>query len=145
MNNDSEKEFYKQLHGQHVDALLLASQSYDKAILSLSTASLGFTFAFAKWVKSGTSNSCLLSFIGLFLILAIVTILVSFLFDQVHTSHRIEFLNSKIIAGSKKVCEEHWTDNWLFALPILSGVFYVFGITLFAVFANANVYLIPLG
>lgn len=138
MSNDVETELYKQLHNQHVDALLLASQSYDKAILSLSIASLGFTFAFLEWAKP-INYTCLLAFIWIFLILSLVIILLSFLFDQVHTEHRIKFLYSKIIVGSKKVPEKHWTDNWLFVLPILSGVAYVFSITLFTIFVGVNI------
>ncbi len=139
MSNDVEKELYMQLHKQHVDALLLASQSYDKAILSLSIASLGFTFAFVEWIKSGINYVCLLHFIWFFLILTLATILSSFIFDQLHTSHRIEFLNSKIIEGSKTVTEAHWTDNCLYVVPILSGFFYVASIILFAVFVGLNI------
>jgi hypothetical protein len=140
VNNNSEKKLYMQLHGQHVDALLQASQSYDKAILSLSIASLGFTFAFVRWKNTSIYHTCLLSFIWFFLISAITMILLSFLCDQLHTSHRIEFLNSKIIDESKKIAEKHWTDDWLFILPILSGLLYVVSILLFTIFVNANIY-----
>jgi hypothetical protein len=38
-------EFRHQLQNQHVNMMLSASRDYDKAILTLSTALLGFTFA----------------------------------------------------------------------------------------------------
>ena len=46
--DDPKIALFKNSLKQHMNSLHLASKSYDKAILSLATATLGFTFAFVK-------------------------------------------------------------------------------------------------
>lgn len=154
-NNESSsvmKEMNKQSLKTHIDTLLLASASYDKAILSLSVATLGFTFAFMRFVEPGHRwvdiDSLYLSWISL--VLSIIFILIVFVFDQIHSAHRIEFYRWSILKdekdyenGSKFKDEDkklkHWTDKYIYWTSIYSGIFYVIGIIIFTVFAGKNI------
>ena len=136
--NGEKLELFKKSLEKHMSALLLASQSYDKAILSLSTAALGFSFAFIK-ITPPTGHCCILLFTWFFLILSIVFVMASFLMDQLHTAHQIEYHYWRILEEGIKVERPHWTDAWMFPLPILSGVFFLLGITLFTIFVEINI------
>lgn len=138
MNSDK-NELYKQSLEKHMTALLSASQSYDKAILSLSIAALGFTFAFVRLVPH-VNHTCLLPFTWFFLIAAIVFVLLSFLIDQRHSHRRIEHLYSNIVNKLEKDMDPHWEDKWMVTLPIIAGVFFVTAITLFTIFASQNIH-----
>lgn len=131
----------------HKEALLLAVQSYNKAILSLSTATLGFTFAFVKWLGLGNHSSMLI-WVWVSLILSDALILLSFLLDQIHTVHRIDYLyycvefmgnNAEEKKKLKAVNPKHWTDDVIFYLQTSSGIFLVMGIVLFTIFAGINI------
>lgn len=136
--NSLKQELYMQSLEKHMSALLQASQAYDKAILSLSTASLGFTFAFINFINH-PNHSCLLPFTWFFLIIAMALTLISFLIDQIHSAHRVSFNYWRITSEGKKIDDEHWTDAWLFLFPILSGTAFAIGITLFAIFVSISV------
>lgn len=136
--SDHKIELFKLFLQKHMDALHSASQSFDKAILSLSTASLGFTFAFVK-LASPTNSPCVLAFTWFFLILSILFILVSFLIDQLHCSHKIKFSYWRILNEGEKIKESHWSDCWMIPFPILAGICFVIGITLFTVYVGINV------
>src|SRR5579864_9405218 len=79
------------LHEAHINTLMSASQAYDKAVLSLSTATLGFTLAFIEYAnyQRHLGHLWLLGTTWGLLILAIFFILISFLADQIHSANEI--------------------------------------------------------
>jgi hypothetical protein len=103
-------ELYKLSLEKHMNELLSASRSYDKSILSLTTATLGFTIAFIK-ILHHINGDCLLLFSWFFLISAIVLILFSFLIYQVHHEHRTKYYFSKILSNEDEISKAHWSDN----------------------------------
>ena len=136
--SDHKVDLFKQSLEKHMTAMHLASQSYDKAILSLSTAVLGFTFAYIKLFPA-VSHCCVLAFTWFFLIISIVFVLISFVIDQFHCSHKIKYCYWRILAEGEKIQESHWSDGWMIPFPILSGIFFVAGIVLFTIFVGINI------
>ena len=135
---DHKIDLFKQSLEKQMTAMHLASQSYDKAILSLSTAALGFTFAYIKLFPAA-GHCCVLAFTWFFLIISIVFVLISFVIDQFHCAHKIKYGYWRILGEGEKIQESDWTDSWMIPFPILSGVFFVVGITLFTIFVGINI------
>jgi len=106
-------KLYKHFEEQHFNMLSIASEGYNRIILSLSTAVLGFTFAIIKLVINKINCPCLLILAWVFLILTIAAILVSYIATQLHASHRIKYMNS-LIDGRNDVSKDHPSDNVMF-------------------------------
>lgn len=126
----------------HTEKLSMASQSYDKAILSLSTAALGYIFLFVKFIINNSYiHACFISFVCFFLILSILFVLISFVVEQLHSAHRIKYyywcLTGKSSNSSDKK-QKNWTDTWMILLSILSGGCYLISIILFSIFVGIN-------
>lgn len=138
MSDLNKIELFKQSLEKHMNALHSASQSYDKAILSLSTAALGFTFAFTE-LSSATNYCYILGFTWFFLIISILFILISFLIDQLHCAHKIKYCYWRILKEGNEVKYTHCTDCWMIPIPILAGVCFIIGITLFTIFVAINI------
>lgn len=121
----------------HMRALLSASQLYDRAILSLSLAVLGYIFVYVKHIPS-INYKCLLILSCAFLIFSIISVLMSFIVDQYHCEHRVDYLQSIIENSSSTVSRSHWSDDWMSKLSIVSGVFFIVAITMFVIFLGTN-------
>lgn len=138
-----QKEHCKEGIKQHTDRLLTASQSYDKAILGLSTATLGYTFIFAKYIIGQSHRGgCLLSFTWFFLFLSILFVLISFVFEQRHAEHRIKYYYWCLTGKSENSADrkqKHWSDDEWTVLPILSGGLFFISIVLFTIFVGNNI------
>lgn len=124
----------------HSEQFLSAAQSYNKAILSLATATLGYTFIFVKFLMGACNrHDCLLAFTWFFLILSILFVLISFVVEQFHSEHRIKYyywcLTGKADSAADRK-KDHWSDDEYMVLPILSGGFFVVGIVLFSIFVS---------
>lgn len=139
-----QKEYCKEGIKQHTYRLLMASQSYDKAILGLSTATLGYTFVFAKFIIGQPHRGgCLLSITWFFLFLSILFVLISFVFEQRHAEHRIKYFYWCLTRKSESTADKkqkHWSDDEWMILPILSGGCFFVSIVLFAIFVGANIF-----
>ena len=124
----------------YTNRLLDASFSYDKGILSLATATLGYTFVFAKYILSRSCSS-LLAFTWFFLILSILFVLISFVIEQVHSKHRINYYYWCLTGKGKPVDKKksHWSDDDWMLLPIFSGGFYLIGVILFTIYVGNSV------
>ncbi len=130
MDDDSEKRL-RQLKDQHVSMMFNASQSYDKAILTLSTALLGFAFAFVKLGEIHCTRVLIFSWISL--IISIISILLSFMIVQIHAENRLRTLNSP----SKN--NNHWSDFTMDLLQWTAGLFFLIGLIGFTVFVGMNI------
>lgn len=136
-----EKKILNMLLEKHMTKLVGASESYDKAILSLSIAALGFIFAYQRFGDKLRQPEYLFLAV-FFLCLSIVFILFSFLYQQFHSQHRIKYYFYRITnlvenESDKKL--EHWADDDWLIWPIFSAVFLVVGIVLFALLVGNNI------
>jgi hypothetical protein len=139
MSDQDLKGYYKNLQDQHLSIFFIAAQSFDKAILALSTISLGFIFAFLEIRKVGVEYKCVLAFSWLFLIITILSILVTFIFVQKHALHRVDYFSHKVLESKKDVVLEHWTDCYIEMFQYVSASSFVIGLVLFTVFVSLNV------
>ena|SRR3982751_1668751 len=124
----------------HSEQFLAAGQSYNKAILSLSTATLGYTFVFVKVIlNSAVHHDCLLAFTWVCFIVSILFLLISFIVEQFHSEHRIKYYYWCLTGKSDSSADrekKHWADDKNMFLPILSGGFFLLGVILFSIFVN---------
>lgn len=133
------KEYHKKLHEQHLSMFFIVAQSFDKAILALSTISLGFTFAFLEVKKVSIHCECLLEIAWFFFIVTILATLITFIFVQQHALHRINYFSCKILDVENGVSLAHWTDGFIGLLPYISTISFVAGLTFFTIFVGLNV------
>lgn len=138
--SDDLYSIYQRLHEWEKEALLQASISFDKSIITLSSALLGFAFAIVRF--SVHKSFIYIFFIKASFVLAIGAILatlVSFLCDQEHTIRSIDhiqnILNTRVYSERKPHC----VDNWMRWFGFLALVFFILSIISFAVFAIANI------
>ena len=136
------KEEIKNIHRKFLDQYLImfaiGAKSFDKAILSLSTVSLGFTFAFLKSINHIIFKRLLYFSWSLF-ILSILSVLLTFIFLQKHSIHRIQFLSSEITEDNNNITETHWTDKLLVILQYICVLSFIFGLILFTIFVAINI------
>lgn len=135
-----QKEHCKEAVKRDMSRLTMASQSYDKGVLGLSTATLGYTFAFAHYFQ-GNNHSCLLAFTWFFLVLSIVFVLISFIFEQFNSQHTIKYYFWCLTGKSSKRADrvqKHWSDDEWMILPISSGGCFLISIVLFTIFVGIN-------
>lgn len=122
----------------HLATLLTASNSFDKGVLGLSTASLGFTFAFIKTIPHAHCI-CLLILTWVLLVLSIISISVAFIIYQIHSTERMKEMHKSIINNSALDDKPDWTDFWMTWLPPIAGLCLVFSISLFTIFVGQNI------
>jgi hypothetical protein len=136
-----EKKECENLKERHIDTLLSASESYNKAILTLSTASLGYTFVFYDSVSKANSPInciCLLIIIWILLILSIALILASLLADQSVSQKKILRYQSMAKDGVIRPPHEGYDKIIMEKFPIYSGLCFLFAIVLFTLLMANN-------
>jgi hypothetical protein len=123
------------LHEAHINTLTSASQSYDKAILNLSTVTLGFTFAFIEYARNlkALHHLWLLGTTWGLLILAILFILISFIADQIHSSNEI----NRYQGGDAK--DMPCVECIMSKSPKIAGVCFFLAIVSFTFFVWQNI------
>ena len=131
---------YQRLHEWEKEALLQASVSFDKSIITLSSALLGFAFAIVRFsAQKPFVCICFIKASFIFAIGAILTTLASFLCDQEHTvrsiAHIQNILNTREYSERKAYC----VDNWMRWFGFLALGFFILAIISFAIFAIANI------
>ena len=131
----------KMLYEKNIDFLGYASETYNRALLSLSITTLGFTFAFLKFFDHEKPFNCLcmLRITWLLLILSIFFILVSLWADQRYSANEIKFYDWCLTKKGNPIemmsCIRFVKRNF----PIFSGLSFIFAILLFTVFVWDNI------
>jgi hypothetical protein len=133
-------EMYQRLHEWEKEALLQASVAFDKSIITLSSALIGFAFGIVKFVEHSTlSCVCLLKGSIILAIGAILSTLASFLCDQEHSvlsmEHVQKILDTRIHSDQKP----HWVSNWMRWFGFIALGFFIFAMMTFAIFAIVNI------
>ncbi len=141
--NNRSKEFQRKLeltkisYEVHLTRLLRSNSAYDYAILSLSTASLGYTFSSFK--QHSTPYCEILQYLIWFLlILTIILVLVSLLIEQDHTVKRIESLSDAYIKSENASSGQNVSATLMKNLPKIEGVLFCSAIILFTIFYAVN-------
>jgi hypothetical protein len=132
-------DIYKRLHEWEKEALLQASITFDKSIITLSSTLLGFIFAIIRF--TGHKPLVYLFFIKTSFVLAVVAIiatLASFLCDQEHTVRSIDHIQNILSTKVYSERKPHCVDNWMRWFGFLALAFFILAILSFAVFALAN-------
>lgn len=131
---------YQQIHEWEKEALLQASISFDKSIITLSTALLGFAFAIVRF--SGHKPlvcTCFIKTSFIFAIGAILATLASFLCDQDHTVRSIARIQKILNTRQYSEQENHWVDDWMRWFGYIALGFFILAIGSFTVFAIENI------
>jgi hypothetical protein len=131
---------YQRLHEWEKEALLQASVSFDKSIITLSSALVGFVFAIVQFI--GHKPLVYLFFIKASFVLAIGAIfatLASFLCDQEHTVRSIDHIQNVLNTRIYSERKPHWVDHWMKWFGFLALGSFILAIISFAVFAIVNI------
>lgn len=131
---------YERARTEGWELLIGASLAYDKSIISLSTATLGFIFAVST-KEHIIKCRPLFILILIFLILTILISLLSFWFDQVTGSS----MHSQAYNWYKNSGAYSFKKGWSYyasvTSKILSGALFIFSIILFTVLFTTNGYI----
>ena len=131
---------YQRLHEWGKEALLQASVSFDKSIITLSSALIGYAFGVAKFLEHSTfSCPCLLKISVIFAVGAILSTLASFLCDQEHTVRSLEHVQKILNTRVYSEQESHWVDKWMQWFGFIALVFFILAMVTFAIFAVLNI------
>lgn len=118
------------------------SENFDRAILSLSVACLGFSLAFIKDVIPLVDAKLLfcLYLSWLFFTISILTTLISFLSSQSGIKKQLEYAEKYYIERKNEFfTKKHWTARITDLLNISSGIIFVIAIIFSVVFVYSNI------
>ncbi len=145
MTDDQDLTAYKRrvLTETRADLLrrnLSNSENYDKAILSLSTVFLGFSFAFLKdFVPFDQAQSLWLLYCSwISLTVSVVTTIVSFCVSQIAIDKQIEKAENYYLSDIEEALTRSWAakaNDWI---NYASGLFFVLGVLLTTAFVITN-------
>lgn len=128
------------MFNEHLSLYIIAAQSFDKAMLTFSIASLGFTFAFLEVYRIGINYKPILICSWCLFVIAILCILITFIFLQYHALHRVGHYSKKyLMKKNYNGKSDHWTDCFLGVLQWLSLTSFVGGLVMFTVFVALNI------
>jgi hypothetical protein len=118
---------------------LIVAQSFDKAILGLSTASLGFTFAFLKVIAhEKIIYSWLLKMAWGGFILAIVFVILSLIITEQHALHRSKYFSNKMLCSKIKIKLTRCRDKLMSKFQYLSAICFTVALASFTFFVGFN-------
>lgn len=138
---EEKKKIYAETRADLLKRQLSNAENYDKSILSLATAALGFSLAFLKEIVpiSIAKDFYLIKISWLSLILTILVTLISFLSSQIAINKQLfyaqeYYLNSNDDFLNKKNWPAILTDwlNWA------SAIFFVIAIVITTIFVSIN-------
>jgi hypothetical protein len=135
-------ELFSQYRNEQYKRQLSNSENFDKAILTLSTAALGFSVGFVKDVVRLSQADYLgvLKLSWLFFALAIVTTIVSYFAAQLATARGIEIARKYFLQGqSEAVDDENRPAVLVDRMNIASGLLFILGIVTTTWFIAVNV------
>lgn len=138
--SDAMYEMYQRLHEWEKEALMQASVAFDKSIITLSSALIGFAFGIVKLVEHSTlSCMCLLKISMVLAVGAILSTLASFLCDQEHSVRSMEHVQKILDTRIHTNQEPHWVGDWMRWFGFIALGFFVLAMTTFAIFAIVNI------
>lgn len=131
-------DYYKDTNAR----MLSNIENHDKAILSLSTATLGVSLAFMKDVIpiDKAVNIFILEISWSILILAIISVIFSFFTGNKASLKHLKFAEDYYINGDDKAIDK--VSKWFVItewLNYASGAFFILGIIFTAIFVNTNI------
>ncbi len=136
----SNKKYYnRKMFDQYLAMFFIAASSFDKAVLGLSTASLGFTFAFLKLLHHTVIHKCLIILTWGCFIISIISILLALVCVERHALHGIKYFTYEVLERVNKYQREHWTDSLMVVLQSISAISFILGLTAFSIFVGINV------
>jgi hypothetical protein len=124
---------YEHTRTEGWEMIIGSSLAYDKSIISLSTASLGFILAVSSTKDHITKCEPLFVLILTFLILTILISLLSFWFDQI-TGVSMQSQANRYYKGEKFNSKKGWSYYAGVCSKILSGLLFIVSIILFTIF-----------
>lgn len=130
--------YYKIARKEGWDIITESSSSYDKAIISLSTASFGFISALVKFSPNPLICKSFLIVILVMLILSIFCSLLSFWFDQLFGSSLVKYAEKYFNEKNGEEYKNDWSYYASIVTKILSGAFFFFGLVLFSILFYIN-------
>lgn len=135
------KELYKSQSEHLLRSLLSSSEQFDKAVLTLSSAGLGLSLTFLRFVVPFADAQCksLLSWSWTLFILAIISTVLSFLTSQYAVTQQLARAERAYIHEDETALEE--SNPLGFATAVLncfSAATFVFALIFTVVFVRAN-------
>lgn len=134
--SDSGQRDFEAIREHLYTALLSAHEQYDKAVLTLSTGLLGLSVTFIK-SDSGTAAvrlRCLLVLSWIFLLIAIFSTLISFIFSQRALTKALDDAYDLYIRKRSEALRANLWRQATAVLNLSSGVFFFLGAVLTVVF-----------
>jgi len=116
------------------------AENYDKAILSLSTVFLGFSFAFLKdFVPAHLAEGLYLVYVSwIMLTAAVVTTVISFWVSQWAIDEQLKKAEDYYLRGNEGALEKSEFAKITDYINFASGAFFIFGVLLTTVFVITN-------
>ncbi|MBU0566776.1 hypothetical protein KJ693_02160 [bacterium] len=140
-NMEERKKLYSETRNDLLNRQLSNSENFDRAILSLSTAGLGFSLAFIKDIVpfAQVSHLKLLCLSWYMFAIAIVVTLVSFIASQLGIDKQLIFAKEYYLEGKEKSLDKpNWPaiiitySNYVSCLVFIVAIF----LTVFFVYQN---------
>jgi len=137
-NGFDKSEYYKDVAEKSFSIYTSVAQFFDKAMLSLTTISLGFTFALARVLKEEIECKLLFGLTWVSLIIILFSILLTNILMQKNAMHKYEYFQGKYIGSNDNLKEKHWTDRWIEKLGVFSAIMFIVAMIFFARFVYLN-------
>jgi hypothetical protein len=141
--NEKNEKLYSETRQDLLNRQLSNTQNYDRAILSLSTAGLGFSLAFIKDLIDLTNASHIgfLYYSWTFFLIAIMLTLISFVSSQKAIDKQLFFAEQYYLNGKKEFLNKNnWLShmtNWIF---YSSWLIFLIAIFLTVIFVKINLF-----
>lgn len=135
----NEKYYNRKMFDQYLAMFFIAASSFDKAVLGLSTASLGFTFAFLKLLHHAVVHKCLVIFTWGCFIVSIISILLALICVERYALHGIKYFTYEVLGRANKYHRGHWTNSLMPVLQSISAILFILGLVTFSIFVGINV------
>src|SRR5258705_7423220 len=134
--SDSSQRDYEAIRGHLLSALQSTHEQYDKAVLTLSTGLLGLSIAFIKSDSRtpGVRFRCLLMLSWVFLLLAILSTLTSFLLSQRALRKALDDAHDLYIRKNSAALEKNPWSQATEIVNVLSGFLFLLGAVLTVMF-----------
>jgi hypothetical protein len=132
--------YHKTMLSHFLNMYTMVAQSFDKAILAFSTASLGFLAAFLRLIKYDHKIHIWLlksSLVGF--ILAITFVILALILAEKYALHREIYHTYKLLKIKKNIRKDRCRDKFIGIFQIVSAVFFIIALSSFAGFVWLNV------
>jgi hypothetical protein len=141
MNLQKQKSDYRKIKLEHYLSLFaIVAQSFDKAILGLSTASLGFTFVFLKYIsKEHTHYMWMLRLSWLGFILAVIFVVMALMLAEQYALHRVKYHSYKMLQSKIKIKLVHCRDRLMSIFQYISAACFICAVVFFTIFVWINI------